>query len=87
MDKDIMEIIDSEVEYAKGLWEGLSTTVRPLKDADKPVEFWVLHIHRYVEKAVKGTYGTDKTPALEAIRKIAALAVRCMENNETPRRE
>ena len=87
MNKDIIEIIDSEVEYAKNLWETKPRDERPLKDAEKSVEFWILHIHRYIDQAVIGTYGTDKTPALEAIRKIAALAVRCMENNETPKRE
>lgn len=87
MNKKVIDIIDSEVEYAKNLWETKSRKERPLKDAEKSVEFWILHIERYVQQAVKGTYGTDKTPALEAIRKIAALAVRCMENNETPRRE
>ncbi len=87
MNKRVMEIIDSELEYAKNLWETKSREERPLKDADKSVEFWILHIDRYVHLAVKGCYGTDKTPALESIRKIAALSVRCMENNETPFRD
>ena len=87
MNEDVMGIIDSEVEFAKGLWEGLSTTVRPLTDAEKPVEFWIMHMERYLRQAQEGSYGTDKTPALEAIRKVVALGVRCMENNKTPRRE
>ena len=87
MNKDVMEIIDGEVEYAKALWETKPKEERPLKDAGKSVEFWILHIHRYLKIAEKGCYGTDKTDALVAIRKVAALAVRCMENNETPRRE
>ena len=87
MNKEVIEIIDSEVEYAKNLWETKSTEERPLKDANKSVEFWILHMERYIRQAQAGTYGTDKTDALVAIRKVAALAVRCMENNETPRRE
>ena len=87
MDKKVLQIIDSEVGYAENLWETKSRDERPLRDAEKSVEFWVLHINRYVRLAVNGCYGTDKTPALEAIRKIAALCVRCMENHPTPERK
>jgi len=86
MEKKTMYIIDSELNYAEALWERLSRTERPLKDAEKPVEFWLMHIRRYLRQAEEGCYGTNKTPALEAVRKIAALSVRCMENNETPPR-
>ena len=86
MNKKVLDIIDSEVDFGKFLWESLPKEERPLGDANKPVEFWILHIERYIRQAQDGCYGTDKTPALEAIRKIAALAVRCMEHNETPKR-
>ncbi len=86
MNKNVLEIIDSEVDFAKNLWEPLLRQERPLSDAEKPVEFWIMHIRRYLRQAEDGCYGTDKTKALEGIRKIAALAVRCMENNPTPKR-
>jgi len=86
MEDRIIRIIDSEIEYAKSLWEILPREERPLRDAEKPVEFWLMHIRRYLRQAEEGCYGTDKTPALEAIRKIVALCIRCMENNETPER-
>lgn len=86
MNKVVMETIDSEVEFAKELWETLPKTERPLGDAQKPVEFWVMHIRRYLRSAEDACYSTDKIHALENIRKIAALCVRCMENNPTPPR-
>ena len=86
MNKNVIEIIDSELEFAKGLWETLPKDERPLQDAEKPVEFWIMHMNRYLRQAEDGCYGTDKTPALEAIRKLVALGVRCMEYNTTPRR-
>ncbi len=86
MDKKVIDIIDSEVGYAQDIWEWLPKSERPLRDAEKPVEFWLMHIRRYLRQAEEGCYGTDKTPALEAIRKIAALSVRCMENNPTLKR-
>jgi hypothetical protein len=87
MNKKVIDIIQSEINYAILLWEWQPREKRPLKDAEKPVEFWIMHMERYLRQAQEGCYGTDKTPALEAIRKIAALAVRCIEHNETPRRE
>ena len=86
MDKKVIKIIDSEVDFSKNLWDTLPRSERPLKDREKPVEFWVMHIHRYLKKAEDGCEGTDKTVALENIRKIAALCVRCIENNDTPSR-
>jgi len=86
MDNVVKEVIDSEVIYAKSLWETIDKQERPLKDAEKPVEFWIMHMRRYLRQAEEGCYGTDKTEALEAIRKLAGLCVRCMENNPTPKR-
>ena len=87
MNQQVIEVINSEVDYAISLWEELSLSERPLRDKDKPVEFWIMHIGRYLRQAEEGCYSTDKTYALESIRKIAALAVRCMTYNETPKRE
>ena len=84
---EVFEIVNSEVEYAQNLWDKLPRDERPLRDAEKPIEFWVMFIHKYTHDAMNLCYSTDKTRALEAIRKIAALCVRCMENNETPPRK
>lgn len=86
MDKKVIEIIDSEIEYAKK-WDTLPRGERPIKDSEKPVEFWLLHMELYLRKAQEGCSGTDKIKALENIRKLAGLCVRCMEFNETPKRE
>ena len=60
MDKKVLEVIDSEIEYAKR-WDKLPSFERPQKDSDKSVEFWLLHIERYLHKAQESCYGTDKT--------------------------
>lgn len=86
MNENVMKVIDSEVEFAKR-WDDVPRSERPLKDSEKPVEFWLNHIGRYLRYADEGCKGTDKTEALVNIRKIAALCVRCMENNATPSRE
>jgi hypothetical protein len=86
LDSKVLEVLESEVRYARG-WDAKTGAERPEKDADKSVEFWVLHLERYVQQARDGCKGVDKTPALEAIRKIAALCYRCMENKWTPKRD
>ena len=80
---EVFDLIWGEVEYSKQLWDTLPRDVRPLKDVEKPVEFWVMHMRRYLRQAEDGCYDLDKTEGLEAIRKIAALCVRCMMYNET----
>ena len=87
MNKKVMQIIDSEVDYASGKWDALSRNERPLKDADKPVEFWLMFIRAYLRKAEDACYGTDKTQAMENVRKIAALCVRCITHHKTPERK
>lgn len=86
MNAHVIEVIDSELDYAIAMWEFLPPEERPKSDKDKSVEFWILHMERYVQQARDGCYDTDKMPALEAVRKIATLAVRCMTYHETPKR-
>ena len=85
MERDaVFEQISREVDYATALWEHLPRDVRPHKDAEKQVEHWIMHIHRYVHDAMDACYGTDKTEALDALRKAAALAVRCFTYHGCP---
>ena len=84
---DVFDIIAGEVLYAQELWDSKPRAVRPLHDAEKPVEFWLMHMRRYIRQAEEACYGTDKTDALDAIRKVAALCVRCMMHNRTPPRK
>ena len=56
---------------------------RPEEDAKTPVSSWILYMFHHLEIASDHIYSLDKPGALENIRKIAALAVACMEYNET----
>lgn len=78
---DVYRAIDSERDYQDQKWGGASY------DSQKSVGDFLLYIRRYVDMAQE-TYSTatDVTPTLENIRKIAALAVACMEYNGAPRR-
>jgi len=55
-------------------------------DAAQSVADWIIFIEKQLDEAKERVYQLKKTEALEHIRKIAALAVACMEQNETPSR-
>lgn len=82
---EVFEIVANEVKYAVDKWE--DDLDRPVKDADKSVEFWIAHMENYLDSARRNCYGTDKTEALSELRKMAGLAVRCFQNLGVPERE
>ena len=85
MNEKAMDIIDSEIEYAE-MWDAVPRENRPLKDSEKPVEFWLTFIRRYLRKAEDACYGYDKTDAMDSVRIIAALCVRCIMHSEYARK-
>jgi hypothetical protein len=76
--------IDSEREYQDRVWsENAPTDPRPLSIGKD-----ILLIEEYVTKA-RLAWSKEMRPelgALEQIRKIAGIAVRCMENHGAPKR-
>ena len=82
---EVYNLISEEIDYA-GMWDELPRTERPLRDDEKPVEFWLTMVRIYQRRAEDACYSPDKTEALDNIRKIAALLVRCMMNHPTPAR-
>jgi len=73
---DVYKLIDGERDYQDSKW-------RPEADAETPVAAWIIYLQRQLGDAAEAIYFLDKGKALEHIRKIAALAVACMEYNET----
>lgn len=78
--------IDEERAYQDLKW---STGQRPdqVPDKDKSVAEWLNYIEYHLDLAKKNVYNLDKTAALDDIRKITALAVRCMEIHGCPERK
>ena len=78
--KDVYKLINGERDYQD------ARPPRPEGDAITPVSSWLLYIEETVNRAKRDIYNLNKDRALEHIRKIAALAVACMEYNETKSR-
>jgi hypothetical protein len=77
--EDVYKLIDGEREYQNDIWDA---------DIDsKTVGSHLTLLDTYLRAAKDGyTYTDGNRKALDTIRKIAALAVRCMELHDTPAR-
>ena len=78
--EDVYKLIDGERDYQDSKFPG------PEGNAATPVANWILYIRQHVGRASDQIYWLDKDAALEDIRKIAALAIACMEYNDTKAR-
>ena len=81
--KKIYEIIDGERDYQDSRWKN------PEQDTHEP-ESWIIYIEHYLTKA-KVALSTQPIPtayleAMDNMRKVVALGVRCMEVHGVPRR-
>jgi len=75
---EVYEAIDGERDYQDKKWGS------QFNDSEWSIGDWLIFMERYVEEA-KGRIGYD-VEALDSVRKIAALAVACMEYNGAPKR-
>ena len=86
--EEVYKIIDSERAY-QSKWDRIRKE-KGLKRRDEYnlVECWLVWMREYLNTAfTEATKDVDKTKALEAIRKVTALGVACMEYHDTPPRE
>lgn len=75
--EDVYKLIDGERDYQD------SKPPRPEGDALTSVAAWLIYIETQLADAKSNIYFLDVPGALEHVRKIAALAVACMEYNKT----
>lgn len=54
-----------------------------LQDEYTPVAAWIIYLEQHIANAKAQIYKMDEMKALDEVRKVAALAVACMEHNET----
>lgn len=81
----VYDLIDGERDYQDRRWA--DSGGRPKSDSETPVSSWLLYIETQLNRAKDSIYNLDEQGALEYVRKIAGLAVACMENNETKPRQ
>lgn len=87
--EQVFQAINTERAY-QDKWDNARKEqgINSYMDKDKPVETWILWMEEYMHEArTRATAQFDKTSALSNIRKVAALAVACMEYHGAPERE
>jgi hypothetical protein len=82
--EEVYKLIDGERAYQDSLWNPETT---PSGGRHSPAE-WLVHIQDYAQEAMHiGTRESDETAydkQLAIIRKIAGMAVACMEDHGAP---
>ena len=82
--ENVYKLINGERDYQDSFWDSIDDSKWSPTD-------WCVFIRLYLEKAEKGMLGSHTISSarriqMDNIRKVAALAVAAMENNETPSR-
>lgn len=76
--KQVYEVIDSERDYQDTVWSGHKHETGA----------YILLLKSYIDKAMEAWVVNDgDKPSLEVIRKVAGIAVNCMEEHGAPYRE
>ena len=73
---DVYHLIDGEREYQDAVASD------PELDEERSVADWLLFIEEHANRAKERLYHGEWMQALSEVRKVAALAVACMEYNE-----
>lgn len=84
---DVYKNIDNERDYQDWRWNANLLRQDDVPDNEKPVAEWINYIEYHLNKAKNENYQLEKENTLAEIRKIAALAVRCLEIHGCPQRK
>ena len=82
---EVYSRIDGERDYQDNTWS-IYREMIDTPDEEKPVAEWINYIEYHISKAKDRVYHLSTNEALAEVRKVAALAVRCMEIHGCPER-
>jgi len=83
---EVYKCLDTERDYQDLRWS-TRRTADGTPDEEKPPAEWINYIEYHVTAAKNEVYKLDTEEALAHVRKVAALAVRCLELHGCPERE
>lgn len=83
--KEVYNKIDIERDYQDLRWNS-RTEKNNTPDEEKPPAEWLNYIEFHLNKAKEKVYMLENENALVEVRKVAALAVRCLEIHGCPER-
>ena len=83
--KDVYDRLDTERDYQDLRWS-TRRTADGTPDEEKPPAEWINYMEYHLSKAKDAVYHLQTDDALAEVRKVAALAVRCLELYGCPER-
>lgn len=82
---EVYNHINIERDYQDLKWDGRKEK-NDVLDIEKPISEWVNYIEYHIQKAKENIYYLNEEEALAEIRKVTALAVKCIEIHGCPKR-
>ena len=82
---EVYRNLDTERDYQDARWS-TRRDENGTPDAEKPPIEWITYMEYHVNKAKDANYELDDEETLAQVRKVAALAVRCLELHGCPER-
>lgn len=82
---EVYDCIDTERQYQDLRWSPRREK-NDTPDAEKPPAEWINYMEYHLDAAKVGVYKLEDEEALAHVRKVAALAVRCLELHGCPKR-
>ena len=82
---EVYDRIDVERQYQDLRWTP-RRAANGVADSEKPPAEWINYMEFHLNEAKKEVYMLNDEEALAQVRKVAALAVRCMELHGCPER-
>jgi len=83
--RDVYKCLDTERDYQDLRWTPRKET-NGIPDEQKPPAEWINYMEFHLAKAKEAVYFLREEEALAEVRKVAALAVRCLELHGCPER-
>jgi len=84
--QEVYSRIDTERQYQDLRWSPRREK-NETPDESKPPAEWINYMEFHLSEAKKEVYFLNEEEALAQVRKVAALAVRCLEIHGCPERE
>jgi len=82
---DVYKCLDTERDYQDLRWS-VRRNENGTPDAEKPPIEWITYIEYHLNEAKNAVYNLEDEETLAQVRKVAALAVRCLELHGCPER-
>lgn len=85
--QEVYDALDSERSYQQRRWPGDASKGEANAGRGHEIASWLCYMQSYLNEAINlASHNSPETIALDAVRKVAAMGVACMEEHGAPKR-